>query len=75
MIGTHRWNGFVIKQNWKRLVATIRLTTTKPANRTKMWVTTTKEATRPIVKKRTVARETTRAAAVMTMNNMRTTGM
>jgi hypothetical protein len=46
----------------------------KPANRTIMWVTTTKEATRPIMKKRTVARETTRAAAVMTMNSTRATG-
>ncbi len=35
---------------------------------------TTKEATRPIVKKRMVARELMRAAAVMTKNNMRMTG-
>ena len=40
-----------------------------------MWVTTTKKATRTIEKKRTVAREGTSAAAVMTMNNTRTTGM
>jgi hypothetical protein len=37
-------------------------------------VTTTNEATRPIVKKRMVARETTRAAAVMTMINTRMPG-
>jgi hypothetical protein len=43
-------------------------------NRTITWMTTTKDATRPIVKKRMVAREMMRAAAVMTMNNMRTTG-
>ncbi len=68
MIGMHRCNGFLIKQNQKCLVATMRLTTTKPAKRTVTWAATTKEATRPIVKKRTVAREMTRAAAVTTMN-------
>jgi hypothetical protein len=33
LIGTHCWNGLVVKQNWKRLNATMTLTTTTPANR------------------------------------------
>jgi hypothetical protein len=36
LIGTHRWNRLVVKQNWKCLNMTMNLTMTTPANRTMM---------------------------------------